>query len=815
MNISMEQVPIIAATGASALAIASLLWAARVSSGARGAARQYREKMGTLEEQLARADSVFGAYAGVVLIWEDSEFDPDVDDLGTPRVYGSPLALAGLLKFTDEALADDPAIRILEGLADHEARDSSGQDTTLRVRLHELRRNGSPFSLTIIGPNNRLLEADGRTAGARAVVWITDATIKKLEESAQRSRFVEAERIIAENPQAFLNMMERAPFPAWQVSGMGKITWANPAYLTSVEAKDVRHAVDRQVMLSQDISAQARRTIQENKDIDEIQTAVIEGENRALRVLTFPLAGGAGAMAFDVTEQDMARRELKRHVKAHEETLNHVQDGIAIFSRERKLTYHNKAFADMWGLEESYLITQPSHGQILDQLRADRKLPTQKDYATWRAEELSRYQDLPSENDKDQWDLPNGDTVSITRQRHPLGGLLLIFRDLSDEIDLKTRFEALNRTQTAALNNLHEAVAVFSQSANLQLCNDAFKRLWQLDDVHVVNSPDFTDLVEHCTPLFHDREIWKQVRARITDPSPDARQETTGEMQRSDGSVLTYLTQPLPDGNTLIAFVDVTATRRVETALRERAEAFETADRLKTEFVRNVSYQLRSPLTTIMGYAEFLESKRHGELNERQNEFVTSILTASDHLNKLIENILDLALIEAGRMDLELSDVAVASLVEDSVEMVVSKAADTQITVRAELGDGLGSIRADEKRIRQVLFNLVSNALRFTDPGGEVVLSAERAGDMVRLKVGDTGRGIDAEQQVASWDSFHSGDKRGAGLGLSLVKHFVELHGGEVMLRSEPGEGSEVICLLPAIAKPRVTTPEIDLVATV
>ncbi len=809
MAITMDQVPIIAATGASALAIASLLWAARVSSGARGAAHHYREKMGELEERLARADSVFGAFAGVVLIWEDPDVETDEDDLGTPRVYGSPLALAGLLKFTDEALSEDPAIRILEGLADHEARDSSGLDTTLRVRLQELRKSGVPFSLTIIGPNNRLLEADGRTAGARAVVWISDATIKKLEESSQRRRFVEAERIIAENPQAFLNMMERAPFPAWQVSGMGKLTWANPAYLTAVEATDNAAAVDRQIMLSQDIALQARKTVAENREFDEVQTTVIEGASRSLRVLTFPLAGGAGAMAFDVTDQDAARKELKRHVKAHEETLNHVQDGIAIFSKERKLIYHNRAFSEMWEMDESYLITQPTHGQILDQLRSQRKLPTQRDYATWRATELSRYQDLQSGVDEERWDLPDRRTVSITRQRHPLGGLLLIFRDLTQEIDLKTRFNELIETQTAALNNLHEAVAVFSRDARLRLCNDAFKRLWALDDEAVRNNPDFNSIVDNCVGLFHDRDVWAQMRARITDPSPNSRQETHGEMQRSDNSVLTFLTQPLPDGDTLIAFADVTATRKFEAALRDRAEAFETADELKTEFVRNVSYQLRSPLTTIMGYAEFLEGKKHGELNERQYDHVTSILTASEHLNKLIDNILDLALIEAGKMDLDLSDVNLADVIEDSVEMVVSKAADTEITVRAKVPDDIGLIRADGKRIRQVLFNLISNALRFSEPGGEVIVSADRSGDLVRLIVTDTGRGIDPEKQVASWDSFYSGDQRGAGLGLALVRHFVELHGGEVMLKSEPGQGSQVICILPAKARPRRPTIEL------
>ena len=264
--------------------------------------------------------------------------------------------------------------------------------------------------------------------------------------------------------------------------------------------------------------------------------------------------------------------------------------------------------------------------------------------------------------------------------------------------------------------------------------------------------------------------------------------------------MLTYLTHPLPDGNTLIAFADVTATRRVESALRDRAEAFEAADRLKTEFVRNVSYQLRSPLTVIFGYAELLETQRNGQLTERQSDYVSAILSASDHLSKLIENILDLAMIEAGRMDLDLEDVQLQDVIEESIEMVVSKAEDTEISVRSDVKGKLGVIRADQRRIRQVLFNLISNSLRFTESGGEIVVSAQRIGDMVTLSVRDNGKGLEADKRATSFDSFVSGDQRGAGLGLALVKHFVDLHGGTVGMKPVEGGGLEVTCWLPAQA---------------
>lgn len=809
MAVTGEQVPFIIAAGASALALASLLWALRVSDGARGAARRFRERSTQLEGELAEQKSVLAAHPGVVLVWQDEAFDAAEDELGTPQVFGSKAALAALLRYTDEAISPDPAVAIIEGLADLEARDATGKDTTLRIALRELMEEGTQFSLTISGRERAFLEADGRTAGARVIVWITDSTIRHLETSAMLTRFEETQRMIASDPHSFVDMLDKAPFPAWRVSGMGKLQWANPSYLEAVEAGSLDKALERQTMLDGQAAEQVRRTISEGVEIDETRHMALGGERRAMRVLTFPLSGGAGAMALDVSAQEDARETLARHVKAHDETLNHVADGVAIFGPDRKLTFYNRAFAEMWDLEEGFLIDGPTHGQLLDRLREQRKLPARSDYAAWRADELSHYLDI-SGVEEDTWSLPDKRTLSVTRQRHPMGGLLLLFKDITSELDLQTRFNAMIKTQGATLDSLHEACAVFGGDGRLRLSNAAFGRLWNLDEEILKNQPDYNDIVETCLPLFHDTNTWDEIRGHITDPSARARQATTGEMKRSDGSILTYLTHPLPDGNTLIAMVDVSATRRVESALRERAEAFEAADRLKTEFVQNVSYQLRSPLTTILGYAEFLQSQRHGELTERQGDYVNAILQASDHLSKLIENILDLAMIEAGRMDLDLADVELAPLIEESVEMVVTKAEDTQVHVRAEIEGDLGIIHADEGRIRQVLFNLVSNALRFTEPGGEIVVSAERTGEMATLTVSDTGKGMDAERRATSFDSFTSGDQRGAGLGLALVHRFIDLHGGTVGISENPDGGTSVTCWLPVRAQAQ-SRPELGL----
>jgi signal transduction histidine kinase len=393
--------------------------------------------------------------------------------------------------------------------------------------------------------------------------------------------------------------------------------------------------------------------------------------------------------------------------------------------------------------------------------------------------------------------LPDARMLRVARQRHPGGGLLLIFSDITNELSLKSQYDALLQTQKAALDKLHEAIVVFGLDGRLKLSNAAFATMWKLDAANIDADMPFDKVVEACQTLFHDRAVWAQVRGRITDPSPEARTEYRGEMRRSDETVLKFLTRPLPDGATLVAFQDITADRRVEEALRERAEAFEQADQLKTQFVENVSYQLRNPLQAIHGNAEMLQHKIFGPLNDRQIDQVGSIIEASSSLSKLIDNILDVAMVEAGNVQLDLGAMDVYATIQESVQMAASKARDTEVPIRIKCDPKIGAIQADEKRITQVIVNLLSNALRHTERGDTITVSAERLDGVVRLTVQDTGKGMAYDMQAHAFDSFQSGDRRGAGLGLALVRSFVEMHGGWVALQSEPGRGVTVTCHLP------------------
>ncbi|MEQ8404951.1 MAG: PAS-domain containing protein [Oceanicaulis sp.] len=805
---------LIVTTGAVAFAVAAAVWAFRLTTGARGARRAWREKLSQMDDRLARAQSVFAAHPGLVLVWETPP-DPDAQDWSAPAINGSPSALAAMVQFADlgqgAAKSADAGREILDGLADFEARGADGQTTTLRQRMQTLMKDGKPFSLTISGPSGRFIEADGRPAGRQLVLWLTDNAVRGLAETGAQGRIDEARRVGGEDPLAYLDMLARHPAPAWRMNAAGRLIWVNAAYVAAVEAQDVADVLERQLMIEPAIGDQAREALKAGEPAEAVRGAVIGGARRLIRFVSYPINGGAAGAAVDVTEGEESKAALKRFRQAHDETLNHMAESVAIFDRAKRLVFYNRAFAELFDLEEAFLNDRPAHGVLLDRLRERRRLPEQLDYSKWRGQELSHYEATPGAQTPDElWPLADGRTLRVVRQRHPLGGLLMIFEDMTDQLALQARYNTLIKVQRATLDKLHEAVAVFGSDGRLKLRNAAFEGLWKLDP-ETLDSARFEEVAEVCAKLYPDKDAWETLKARITDPSPESRKPVTGEIKRKDGSVLTFLTRPLPDGATLIAWDDITDSRRIEAALRDRAEALEASERIKTEFVEHVSYQLRTPLTTIHGYADLLAGGFAGELSERQAEHMGAIQSASGQLGKLIDDILDIAAIDAGQLELELGDVALKQLCEESAALIVTRADHAGVKLAVSAGEDMPLARADSKRLKQVLYNLLTNALDHIEAGGAVEIGADADGEEAVLWVADDGAGIAPDRQATIFERFERGDGGGAGLGLALVNDIVRLHGGWVALESAPGEGTRVTCHLPLKAASEHAAPELNL----
>jgi signal transduction histidine kinase len=808
---SAQTLSIIITFGAVFFAIAVTLWAVRLTRGVREANMGWRRRAEVLEDKINHADSLFAAHPGLVMVWADAAGTPD-DQWDMPRIFGSQVALGSMLKFAQGSNSSEPAEAILEGLGDYEARDASGVDTTLRERLDALHKRGEPFSLTIIGPNGHFLEADGRAAGAQIALWLTDSTIKGLEESSARGRLEELRHSISKDPVAFIDMLSKAPEPVWRLSSGLKLDWANAAFVQAVEARDLDDALERQLELNVETAKLAQTVLESGKAKHAVQRVIIGGKSCQYDIQCFPVSGGVACLAHDVSGATNLQEKLNLQARTHDETLNHLADAVVIFSHEQKLVFHNTAFAHLFGLDGQWLETRPSHGEWLDYLRERRRIPEQAKYHEWKQAELDRYTQGPDTETPDElWHLPDGRILRVTRLHHPLGGLLFIFEDMTDQINLKARFSTLINVQKATLDRLTEAVAVFGSDGRIRLHNASFATLWHLDEKVIAEGEPFDAIAEHCLALFSQADYWSNMKARITDPGGEMRQHKSGEIKRTDGSVLTWLSHPLPDGASVVAWSDVTDSKRVQQSLQDRAEAIQAAADVKSHFVEHVSYQVRAPLTTISGYADLLESGYAGPLSDKLKGPVDAIQAASVQLATMLENILDVAAVEAGTLALDLNDVEPLVIIEGVVTLVQTRAEQTRVRIKIDCPENIGKLRADGPRLKQVLYNLIRNALTYCEAGGTIHVGAAAEDSMVRFWVADDGVGIDEEKRAKIFEAFESGKGGGAGLGLALVRSFIDLHGGLVRLESTKGEGTRVTCLLPRQASLDNAAPELAL----
>jgi signal transduction histidine kinase len=772
--LTAHQLILAAAAGAISLAICAVLWALAQRRNAQDRVDDLARRLASVEARAETAQASAEAFDSALLAVEDGR---------------------ALLASGEESLA---ACAAALGVADVDPQGLVNAlmraDPDHARRLRALFERGEACAFEVKGEGG-LVAVEGRAAGALAWLRLSAA-------AGEDAGLPTAPRFAA-----FLNARQS---PAWIAAADGSPVWVNGAWLKAVDAASLDEAAKRGAHFDRGADAVASEAANLGQKRETIRWVTVAGKRRAFNVTAQPLeGGGVGVWTEDVTDQEELRDLLQRNVKAHDETLNHIADAVAVFSQGKKLIFHNTAFAELWGLEPAWLAEQPSHSEVLDRLRQRRRLPETADYGKWKAAELNRYEQLAAGPDE-MWSLPAGRTLKVVRQPHPMGGLLLLFSDITDELNLTTQYNALIQVQQATLDKLSDAVTVFGSDGRLRLHNEAFGKFWNITPTQIEAAGDFEGVVELCVPKLHDLNFWRELKGRVADPDPVARAPTTGEVRTSDDRIVVYQSRPLPDGATLIAFTDVTDARKLEGALAAKETALADTERLKRDFVGNVSYELRTPLTTIIGYSELLE--RSGEaLSERGRSHAAAVKSAATQLARSIDDVLDMAQIDADEMALDLEDVRVTDLLEGAAARWATQAEAANVKIVVENPADLGLIRGDARRLAQILEHLVENALGQTPAGGVVTVAARKALGEIQLQVSDTGRGIPFHVQAHIFDRFIGRERGGPGLGLALVKALTELHGGWVALESEPGAGATFTCHLPEDAQPQAAQPELRL----
>ena len=608
---------------------------------------------------------------------------------------------------------------------------------------------------------------------------------------------------LAQDNKNYLNLLSGLPFPVWLRDADLNITYCNNAFGEFIDESALEDTMHLELHKNaRDLAETAKLTGEKQNEKTHL---IIGGKRRWMDIYEIPSGEGVLGYATDISDREKIQDDLKRTLEAQDDLLESSTGAMAIFGADQKLAAYNTGFSNLWGISPDFLERGPTFALFMEKLRELRKLPEQANFKTFKDSQVKLFSDLLDPKEEFLY-LPDGKTLRVIAIPQGNGGLLFSYEDVTDRLALESSYNTLIEVQRETLDNLYEGIAVFGEDGKLRLYNPIYMDLWGFEQDFLKSKPHLKNIVDTAKPLYK-YDDWENFKEQVCS-ALYSREFKTERFERLDGKFIDRSSVPLPDGGTLFTYFDVTDSILAQKTLEEKNEALEEADQLKTQFLKNMSYELRSPLTSISGFTEMLQSNYFGELNEKQSEYVKNIHSSTNYLRNLIDDILDVATMEAGFMDLQYSKFDVLTCANTVIERLDKRFKKFDMNFTFTHDSNLGEIEADEKRITQALFNILSNAIKFSEDGSKIDLNITDQGEQINFEIIDEGIGIPKNEQKKIFDKFFKGSKElsggrksGTGLGLSMVKDFIEMHGGQILLESEEGVGTKLAFSVPKVKK--------------
>lgn len=760
--------------GALGAALLSALWLVRQRGNMEAETEEMRSALSDAQQRISKYEALIADKNRRIVVWEGPSKAELLGQL--PVETGAPQADRDFLAFGRWLRSNSAA--------------------ELDKAIDQLRSQARSFDMVVETNRDEVLEVQGRVSGGKAFVRFLALNNLRAELAELK---IERERL-TNSISVFQSLLDTIEQPVWRRDTQGKLAWVNHAYGDAVDATSPAHAVAEGRELLGTISREMiKATATTLSPFHDRVSTVVHGNRTVLDVTDVVSTDGSAGMAIDVSEAETVREELKRTLKSHAETLDHLATPVAIFDSQRRLQFYNQAFMQLWSLDLPFLESKPDNSELLDRLRTNGKLPEPLNWRNWKDTALAVYQSLDTKTDT--WHLPNGQTLRVIATAHPQGGATWVFENLTEQVDLEARYNTLVQVQGETIDHLTEGVAVFGPDGRIRLSNPAFRALWGITAEQAEPGTHIKTIEAACASSYEEPDGWRRFAQALTN-FDDERQSLDGTFELYSGLILDYAVTPLPNAQTMLTFVDMTASARAEKALKEKNEALRKADELKNDFVQHVSYELRSPLTNIIGFTDLLKTPGVGPLSERQAEYIDHISTSSSVLLTIVNDILDLATLDAGIMELNYSELAIEDLLDDVAMQVADRLQENNMTLEIVAPAGMGTITADQQRLKQILLKLLTNATNFAPENSTITLNCWRDPGNVFFSVRDRGPGIPPDMLRTVFDRFKAqakdGKRSGAGLGLSIVESFVHLHHGDVSIDSRAGEGTTVTCRIPA-----------------
>lgn len=711
------------------------------------------------------------------------------------------LGLAAMPKYLTE-LSAPPGNSKAGGLA-------QAQIDQLWAKIQATQKSAAPFRMAINLPGSqRSLALYGTLAdpqvspGGAALVWVFDFT----ESHAEMARLRAAAARATGDFAALVGLIEAAPMPMWFRGADLTLQLVNQAYVDAVGAASAAEVVQGQIELLEPEDNRspgdiARGSLQSQNKSERIVAATIHGARRTLRVSDLPLGQeGVAGYAIDIEEQQQVARDFRAFREATRALLDQLSVGVALFDGEEHLTFANRPFRRLFSLTDEAIEANTPFERFLAEARDRGRTPEVRDFPEWRRERAAWFG--MRESIEEPWPLPGGTHLRVVAQPMPDGGLVLLTEDRTESLALSAVRDTLLRTRTATLDSLFEALAIFAPDGSVQLWNRSFAGTWGLTTDLLDRHPSADELLNAIGRNLVNPDDAGLIGAAVRAATLD-RREKGGQVDLADGRTLRFAGIPLPDGNGLLTVLDITASQKAEQALRERAEALEEADAVKARFLANMSYEFRTPLTTIGGYAELLKSGAAVD-PAAAGEYVDAILSAVERLTEQVENVLDLSQSEAGLLPIrkERLDVLdlLTTLVREREGAII--AAGLSLDLKGRRGR---VIEADPRQLGRALGNLIDNAVAGTPDGGRIVIEIRKpqqeAARGVELSIADNGRGMTSQELARAMGGLKpdkdAPPERRNGLGIPLARQLIEAHDGTLEIISRKGAGTTAKIILP------------------
>lgn len=606
------------------------------------------------------------------------------------------------------------------------------------------------------------------------------------------------------------NILNTIPIYVWQRDADLKIKYCNKKYADVLETStanviksnlklpittEIKGASLEQIAMASGKMQKARRHV------------IVGGTRKLLEFTEFPINSKKLQMGYavDVTEEETITKEYNIFKRQTHETFNHISVPIAIFDANTDLIFANNAMLKLFELDESYVSSFPNFTQILDHLMETRKLMEVDDYPQFKQKLLGYFRDIV-EPYHTFTHIPNGRSLNIMISPNYGGGLIFVCEDITEKLIIEREYHSLSAVQKETLEHLYEGILVFGMDNRIRMTNQAARNIWKIPE-ETVNGLHVRDFFAQAQDAFNSRDDRENWISRVISMS-ERREEESGVLLFKSEVNVDYTYVPLPDGMNLIRFVDITDRVKLEKVLTEKAEITEQIDKLKSSFIANMSYELKAPINTISGFSEILLNQYFGELNEKQKEYCAGILSSINKLSEMIDVLLNLSSIEAGKNKMHYSNISISHLFNELIGMLESNIADKNINVTKFVDAVSDTIYIDESSIKQMLCQILSTVINITPIEGRIDLSAKESPHIPNytdISIKHTSVGISPEQlekirQILAADKTVSNNIPSTTFDFLLLfaNHVVKLHNGKIIIDSKQNEYTEFIFRIPA-----------------